>query len=46
MDFKSGEIDAQMMFKHELDHLSLDPVLPWMFDKSVKTHILRGGTAL
>ncbi len=27
------KIDAQMMFKHDLDHLSLDPGLTWMFEK-------------
>ncbi len=36
-------IDAQMMFKHDLDHLILDPGLPWMFVKSEQTHILRDG---
>ncbi len=36
-------IDAQMMFKHDLNHLSLDPGLPWMFVKTEQTHILRDG---
>ncbi len=40
-------IDAQMMFKHALDHLSLDPGLPWMFVKSEKTKTFWGmGIAL
>ncbi len=42
-------INAQMMFKHDLDHLSLDPGMPWTFEKSVQTNIWGGegvGTAL
>ncbi len=35
-------INAQMMFKHDLDHLSLDPGLVWTFEKSAQTHNLRG----
>ncbi len=35
-------INAQMMFKHDLGHLRLDPGLAWEFEKSVQTHILRG----
>ncbi len=39
-------INTQMMFKHDLGHLNLDPGLAWMFEenkKSVQTHISRGG---
>ncbi len=36
-------IDAQMMFEHDLDHLSLDPGLFWMFVKNEQTDIVMGG---
>ena len=35
--------DAQQIFKCDLDHLSLDPGLPWMFEESANTHIFREG---
>ncbi len=36
-----GRNDAKMMLKHDLEYLSLDPGLPWMFEKSGQPHILR-----
>ncbi len=36
-------IDSQIMFKDDLDYVSLDPGLPWLVVKNVQTHIWMGG---
>ncbi len=35
--------DAQIIFKYDLEHLSLDPRLSWMFEKSAQSYMLRDG---